>query len=371
MMKLENKVIILGCGNGGMALSADLKLKNAKVALWADPAHATKLNKIKDEGCIVFKEDGEQIAVQPDLISCDLSEVMSFGNIIYNCTTMPVHVSLFNKLATCVDYLGPTKLLINLSGVFSGIDQYLNSLNRSVFKKIKVYDTSTFPYACRAGQHNDVNVLGRKSELAIAPLFPADDCYLDMIPESCKPSLFQPEVNSFKLGLLGTNAIFHSATVLFNARLIDSGNSFLFYKEGISKKTSLLHEALDGERIMLGSAMGYELNRCVEDDNKLYGTNFIDSYDFSVNSSVHHNIKAPMTLNHRFVTEDVAYGLVPLAALAKLYHIDMTNIESVINIFSTIMGIDYYQCGRNLAGLTKNIIEESMMVASASARMIA
>jgi opine dehydrogenase len=284
---------------------------------------------------------------------------------------MPAHVSLFNKLAACLDYLGPTKLLINLSGVFSGIDQYLNSLNRSVFKKIKVYDTSTFPYACRAGKNNDVVVLGRKSELAIAPLFPSDDYYLEQIPIACRPSPFQQEVNTFKLGLLGTNAIFHSATVLFNARLIDSGNSFLFYKEGISKKTSLLHEALDGERIALGKAMGYELNRCVEDDNKLYGTNFSNSYDFSVNSSVHHNIKAPATLDHRFVTEDVAYGLVPLAALGKLYDVDLLNIESVINIFSTIMGIDYYQCGRHLAGLTRNIIDKRMGIIPTSVRMIA
>lgn len=371
MMKLENKVIILGCGNGGMALAADLKLKNAKVALWADPEHANKLNRIKKEGCIVFNEGGEQFAVQPDLLSCDLSEILSFGDIIYNCTTMPVHVSLFKKLASNIDYFGATKLLINLSGVFSGIDQYLNVSNRNIFKKIKVYDTSTFPYACRAGKSNDVVVLGRKSELAIAPLFSTDDCYLDLIPDECKPSLFQPEINTFKLGLLGTNAIFHSATVLFNARLIDSGNSFLFYKEGISKKTSLLHEALDGERIMLGKAMGYELNRCVEDDNKLYGTNFVNSYDFSVNSSVHHNIKAPATLEHRFVTEDVAYGLVPLAALGKLYGVELPNIESVINIFSTIMGIDYYQCGRHLAGLDRDIIDERVGIVPASERIVA
>lgn len=362
-MLIEDKVIVLGCGNGGMALSADLKLKGAKVALWADPKHASKLNQVREKGCIILNEGDEQYSVIPDLLSCDLSEVLAFGDIIYNCTTMHAHVSLFNQLAACMDYLGTTKFLVNLSGVFSGIDQYLNASNRTIFKKLKVYDTATFPYACRAGKNNDVVILGRKSELAIAPLFSSDRSYLGLIPESCKPSPYHLEENTFKLGLLGTNAIFHPATVLFNARLIDNGSSFLFYKEGISRKTSLLHEALDSERIMLGKAMGYELSRCVDDDNKLYGTNFRDSYDFSVNSSVHHHIKSPVTLNHRYITEDVAYGLVPLASLAELYEVDLPNIESVINIFSTIMKIDYYQCGRNLARLSREIIEETMGLA--------
>ena len=355
MTKIENKVAILGCGNGGMALAADLKLKGAKVALWSDPAHARKFNHIRNKGEIILHDDNKNLSAKLDLISHDLSEVIKFGDIIYNCTPMVVHVSLFKKL-TYLNKVNAIKLLINLSGVFSGLDQFLRSKDQTIFNKIKVFDTSTFPYACRAGDSNDVSILGRKSELAIAPLFPSDHYYLDSLPECCKPIKFKVEENSFKLGLMGTNAVFHPATVLFNARLIDNGCSFLFYREGISKKTSLLHEALDNERLHLAKAMDYELSPCVEDDNKYYGTNFTNGYDFSINSAVHRTIKSPTTLNHRFVTEDIAYGLVPLTTLGKIYNVALPNIESVVHIFSTIMDINYYQYGRNLAGLTKKLI---------------
>lgn len=359
-MNIKNNVAILGCGNGGMALAADLKVKGANVALWSDEKHADKFKKIINNNNEIHVQDytNKNFTVKMDLLSHDIFQVLNFGDIIYNCTPMDVHVPIFNNLEKCPVNLKQIKIIINLSGVFSGVDQLLNCSNKQIFNKIKIFDSSTFPYACRAGQTNDVAILGRKSELALAPLFPSDAYYLEFLSECVKPIGFNVIENSFKLGLMGTNAVFHPATVLFNARLVDNGCSFLFYKEGISKRTSLLHEALDAERLMLANAMGYKLNPGVEDDNKYYGTNFNNSYDFSINSVVHKKIKSPTTLNHRFVTEDIAFGLVPLFSLGKFYNIKLPNIESVINIFSTIMGIDYYQYGRNLNGISKKLIHD-------------
>ncbi|VVC77150.1 Opine dehydrogenase [Aquicella siphonis] len=356
-MHIKSKVSILGCGHGGMALAADLKIKGAQVAIWSDPKHIQKFNKILDKnGEVVLHDGNKTTTARLDLVSHDFSEVMRFGDVIYNCTPMNAHTPLFKKLTGCMSLIKSRKLFINLSGVFSGLDQLLNVGHREIFNRFRVFDTSTFPYACRAGESNDVTILGRKSELTIAPLFPADSQYINPLPDSVKPARFNIMENSIKLGLTGTNAVFHPATVLFNARLIDNGSSFLFYREGISKRTSLLHEALDSERLRLAETMGYSLNPCVEDDNKYYGTNFINSYDFSVNSTVHKKITAPTTLNHRFVNEDIAYGLVPLLALGRLHKMSLPNIESVINIFSTIMGVNYYQSGRNLSGITREFI---------------
>lgn len=356
-MRTKSKISILGCGHGGMALAADLKSKGAQVAVWSDPQHMKKLNKIIDrQNTIELNEDGHRTTVELDMVSLDFNEVVCFGDVIYNCTPMNAHTPLFKKLSGCINHIKSSRFFINLSGVFSGLDQLLHAGHRGIFSKFRIFDTSTFPYACRAGDDNDVTILGRKSELTIAPLFPSDSSYISALQEDAKPAEFNIIENSIKLGLMGTNAVFHPATVLFNARLIDNGHSFLFYKEGISKRTSLLHDALDKERLRLAESMGYSLNSCVVDDNKFYNTNFTNSYEFSVKSDVHKNIVSPATLNHRFVNEDIAFGLVPLLALSRLYKIHIPNIESVINVFSTIMGVNYYQKGRNLTGITKEFI---------------
>src|SRR3990167_5946796 len=95
-MKIENKISILGCGHGGMALAADLKSKGAQVALWPNPNHADKFNKIlakKNE--ILLESNHTQKTVKLDLLSYHLSEVVQFGNVLYNCTPMMAHVALF------------------------------------------------------------------------------------------------------------------------------------------------------------------------------------------------------------------------------------------------------------------------------------
>lgn len=358
-MKIENKVTILGCGHGGMALAADLKLKGANVALWSDPNHASKFNKILDKnGQIILHDANITNTIKIDLFSHNLSEVLNYSDIIYNCTPMSAHAFLFERVALTLYKTNKIKLFINVSGAFSGIEQYIKTSNKTIFDKIKLFDTSTFPYACRVNNSNNVSILGRKSEISIAPLFPSHAYYLDFLMKSMQPTSLNIVDNTFKLGLMATNAVFHPATVLLNARLIDHGCSFYFYKEGVSEKTSQLHEALDNERILLAKKMGYQLNKNVEDINKFYGTSFTDNYDYCTNSRVHENITSPLTLEHRYITEDVAFGLVPLLTLSKLYNIKLPNIESVINIFSTIMGVDYCKSGRNLKTLTKDFIQK-------------
>src|SRR3990167_2446347 len=358
-MKITNKVIVLGCGNGGMALAADLKLKGAQVALWADPAHANKLNEIiQHKGNIFFTDNEQQHIAKLDLVSSDLTEVTEFGDILYNCTPMPAHTPLFNKLIDTLTTTQPLKLFINLSVIFSSVEQLLNTRSKDIHTTIKIFDTSSFPYACRAGKSNDVYILGRKTEIAIASLFPGDNQYLDLLPESCLPTYFSRVNTIFQLGLMGTNPILHPATVLLNARLIDQGHLFQFYQEGLSKRTSRLHEALDNERLSLAKALGYTLTPCAEDYSKFYKGNFDTIYDIYKNSIAHSKISAPTTLHHRFVTEDIAYGFVPLLTLAKIYNVHLPHIESLVNIFSTIMNNDFYQHGRNLKGITKQLIDE-------------
>lgn len=356
-MNVGNRLTVLGCGNGGMALAADLKLKGAEVALWSDPNHASKFTKIvNSQGRIAFHDGDSSHTVKLDVISENLEEVIEFSDVLYNCTPMVAHTAIFKQLTHYLSENKP-KLLINLSGVFSSIEQLLNISDSAIYHALKVFDTSTFPYACRARNNNNVSILGRKSDLAIAPLFSADMQYLNCIPDHLKPSKFNQVENTFKIGLMGTNAILHPATVLFNARLIDEGHTFQFYQEGISKRTSLLHESLDSERLLLAKAMGYELSTCAEDYSKFYNGDFKNIYDFNINSPSHSKVQAPTSLNHRFVTEDIAYALTPLLSLSKLYNIKLPVIESLVTIFSTIMETDFYECGRNLQGISVKLID--------------
>ena len=63
------------------------------------------------------------------------------------------------------------------------------------------------------------------------------------------------------------------------------------------------------------------------------------------------NITGPSSMNGRYVTEDVPYGLVPAAQLARKFDVDIPIIDAAIKLASVINQADYYKEGRSLEEL--------------------
>ncbi|HSO20892.1 MAG TPA: NAD/NADP octopine/nopaline dehydrogenase family protein [Desulfosarcina sp.] len=62
-------------------------------------------------------------------------------------------------------------------------------------------------------------------------------------------------------------------------------------------------------------------------------------------------MKAPADLHNRFITEDIAYGLVTWADLADRAGIDTFLMDAVVRISSSIHGVDYFKTGRTMQNL--------------------
>jgi opine dehydrogenase len=71
---------------------------------------------------------------------------------------------------------------------------------------------------------------------------------------------------------------------------------------------------------------------------------------FDMESTVAY-ISGPSSMTSRYITEDIPYGLVPVAGLAFSYGVDIPMIDATICLASTINGVDYYQSGRSLGEL--------------------
>jgi opine dehydrogenase len=79
-----------------------------------------------------------------------------------------------------------------------------------------------------------------------------------------------------------------------------------------------------------------------------------DSGDISracLESEPNKTIKSPSSLDHRYVHEDVGYGLVPIAALGRLAGVATPTIDALIKITSIAVGIDYAREGLTLEKL--------------------
>ena len=62
-------------------------------------------------------------------------------------------------------------------------------------------------------------------------------------------------------------------------------------------------------------------------------------------------IKAPSTINHRYINEDIPMSLVPMASLGKMLGIRVRGMESIIRLASIIRNKDYWKMGRTVENL--------------------
>jgi opine dehydrogenase len=107
-------------------------------------------------------------------------------------------------------------------------------------------------------------------------------------------------------------------------------------------------EVLDRERVTVAAAMGIRARTAMEWLEMAYGARGSDLYEAIQNQEGYFGIKAPSTLNHRYIFEDIPMSLVPIAALAQYYGVSVRGIDSIIRLACIIHRTDYWRRGRTL-----------------------
>ena len=117
------------------------------------------------------------------------------------------------------------------------------------------------------------------------------------------------------------NPILHVPGMLGNQGRLDAGEPFQFYGAGITQSVARVVDALDGERVAAGARLRRRrADRAADGWRRPTASRATDLY--ALIQRLHHEVfkdsPAPGRLDARYVTEDVPYGLVPLAELGRL-----------------------------------------------------
>lgn len=144
-------------------------------------------------------------------------------------------------------------------------------------------------------------------------------------------------------------AIFHPVLTLLNAGRIESTHGdYQFYIEGVTPSVARVLEVMDRERVTVAASLGIRARTAMEWLQLAYNATGEDLNEAIHNQQGYYGIKAPSTLNHRYIFEDVPMSLVPIAALGQHYGVSVRGMDALIRLACIVHRTDYWRRGRTL-----------------------
>lgn len=337
---------VIGAGHGGKAMSAHLALMGFSVALYNRTA--THIAAIKSRGGIDLEsyDGGPRGFGRLCAVTADITEALAEAGIIMVVTPSSAHRDIAQAAAP---HLRDGQIVVLNPGRTCGAIEFTKVIrDHGCTAQVIVAEAGTFIYASRSDGPAQARIFRIKEAVPIAAL-----------PAMCTPVVLEalsPAYPQFidggdvlKTSLDNMGAIFHPALTILNAaRIEDTHGDFQFYIDGVTPSVARVLEVLDRERVTVAAALGIRAQTAMEWLQMAYNASGSDLNEAIHNQPGYYGIKAPATLEHRYITEDVPMSLVPIAALGQHYGVSVRGMDSIIRLACIIHRTDYWRRGRTL-----------------------
>ena len=346
---MAEKYTVIGAGHGGKAMAAHLALMGANVALWNRTFE--HISVIKKRGGIELEsaQEGPHGFGKLDLVTSDMAEAIAHAQIIMVVLPSSAHADIAKAAAP---YLKDGQIVILHPGRTLGAIEFVKVIrDNGCTADITVAEAETFIYASRSDGPAQSHIFRIKEAVPLAAL-PSNRNAI--VLEAILPAYpqFIDGVDVLHTGLNNMGAIFHPALTLLNAGWIEhTHGDFQFYIDGVTPSVARVLEVLDRERVTVASSVGIRARTSLEWLKLAYDTSGDDLHEAIQNQPGYYGIKAPTTLKHRYIFEDVPMSLVPIASLGMRYGVSVRGMESIIGLGSIIHHTDYWRRGRTVERL--------------------
>ncbi len=344
------KIAVLGSGNGACAIAFEWAQAGHTVSMFDFEEYPQVIADIAAAGGI--SSEGRLAGFQPIAYAGhDAGAALDGAELVF--AVGPAYSNApFG--AACAPYVRPGATYIVCPGSCAGALVFKDALGLAPEDdSVTVAETSTLPYAVRITGPATITVYHRL----------ADGYYLAAIPARRTDEVLAvvrtvyPEVQRadsvWQTTLQNGNPVLHPAITLCNAAQIErTGGDFLFYEEGVTPAVGRLVEAVDRERVALGTALGVTVLRDPE-LGILQGYQAEDNYSSSYSEAPgFRGIRAQPQLDYRYFNEDAGFGLVFLTDLGRQIGVPTPTMDAVLQVCSVLMGRDYAaEAARTMAGL--------------------
>ena len=353
-----NKIAVIGAGNGGHAIAAHKTLDGFEVSLFELPRFENNIRHVLDTGHITIEWPSRKETVTVHHVTTDIATALRGAEIVFVVVPAFGHKTMAEA---CAPYVEDDQIIILMPGS-GGSLEFANIFKaQGVDKDILLCECCTLPYGARLAKpgHVLIHIEAVTLPTGVFPAHRTDEAIARL--QEIYPAIV-PTANVLEAAINNPNPIVHPAATLLSATRIEySGGEFYLYEEGMTPAVARVYEALEQERLALLDrlglklyhyasleARGYNLGETVEEcHNRILNTSLDAAFGAdSIEEGI--QMKGPASMQDRFVTEDVPYGLVLLSTLGKFLDIPTPISDAIINLSGTINRIDYWAQGRGV-----------------------
>jgi len=354
----ELRFCVLGAGHGGIAMAGHLGCLGFPVSLYNRSDE--KLQAVRWHGGI--RVDGAVTgfgAVQQ--ASGDLARLVPEADVLMVVTPATAHRPLAALLAPLLR--DGQVIVLNPGRTGGALEVRAQLRHHGCAAQVLVAEAQTFLYAARATSKSSAHIYRIKNSVPVASL-----------PSYRIPELLAVLNQAFPEFVAGTNvlatsfdnigAVFHPALTILNAGWIEAtGGEFDYYHQGITPSVGRVLERIDEERIAVAKALGLQMTTARQWLYRSYDSSGKDLCEAIRSTNSYAGIRAPSTIAHRYIWEDVPMSLVPMASIGAQLGVPTPTIRMIIDLASLLHRCDYLSEGRTaeslgLSGLSVKAIRQ-------------
>lgn len=340
------RITVIGAGNLGFAMVAFLCNEGHDVCLYnrsEETISALKQTRnIEYQGVI----SGRAFI---NSITTDLKEAIHETELILITTPAFAHKELAFELAKIMTTNVP--IMLNPGRTFGALEFLVEFEKQSVLEPF-VAETQSTVYTCRKVSDVRVDILSLKQDVLIAATdMKKVDWFMEYLPVSISSQLKKAKsLVQTSIGNIGM--ILHCAPLLLNCGWTENEfSNYKYYFEGITPTIAHFLEKLDAERVSVAKILGSNVESTLDWLKNTYNIQGNTLYECIQNNEAYHHIYAPTTLKHRYIYEDIPYGLVPLEAVGLKLGLLMKNTGLIIDLANAMLDTDFRLFGRHLEDL--------------------
>ncbi|EOG6176934.1 NAD/NADP octopine/nopaline dehydrogenase [Clostridium perfringens] len=338
-------ITVVGAGNAGTTIAADLALKGHAVKLLktSKSIHSENFNAIINNGYKVeLMRENDTKKAKLNLVTDNFKDALVNSEVIILYVQTNYQEEVIKKM---VPFLNNQIVIIE-----PGYLATLFFLKYCKDKNLTYVEAESSPIDCRIISPGKVKILFEnvKNPVGVYPVNKTEDT-LDKLKELGYN--FIATKNIVEAALHNPNLIVHTVGAFMSIPRIEytNGIDYWMYKEVFTKSVWNMVKALDDEKMNIMEALGCERLPYVE-ACKLRNSNdsSLDAekvfFDYAQNSSP----SGPEKSDSRYLREDVPEGLVLMESIGKCLDIPTPICTSLIELSSSALNIDFRKYGRTI-----------------------